>query len=95
MNGQLVACICEGAAEEEIVKKLLYHDCLIFSVDQLLDNKPLRVRNAKKFQDQYLGKSYDDLIRVYRILDSRNEKFSISKIYEKKFYWKISSLTPK
>ena len=39
---EYVACICEGGAEETIINILLDNNCLIFSREQLLEEKPLR-----------------------------------------------------
>lgn len=79
-----VACICEGTAEEVIVSKLLEADRLIFTRDKLLENELIRTRGAVNFEQRYLRKSYRDKITVLRILDSRREKFRISKAYEHK-----------
>lgn len=81
---QYVACICEGAAEEVIINILLDHDKLIFSREQLIEEKPIRCRDAKTFEERYLRKGYKGKISVVRILDSRKEKFKISRAYEHK-----------
>ncbi len=79
-----IACICEGTAEEVIINLLLDSGKLIFSRGQLLEEKPIRCRNAKKFEDTYLRKGFTDKISILRILDSRRENFRISKAYEHK-----------
>ncbi|MCD8130822.1 MAG: hypothetical protein LUE16_06015 [Lachnospiraceae bacterium] len=79
-----VACICEGAAEEVIINILLDHDKLIFHRSQLVEEKPLRCRDAKKFEERYLRKGFSDKISVVRILDSRRENFRLSKAYKHK-----------
>lgn len=79
-----VACICEGTAEEVIINILLDHDKLIFNRKQLIEEKPLRCRNAKTFEERYLRKGFTDRISVVRILDSRRENFKISRAYEHK-----------
>lgn len=84
ITSKYVACICEGAAERSIMKLLLDNDKLIFSYDNLLDGDVLRCRSAKDFQEQYLKKGFTEKISVYRILDSRREKFKLSKAYESK-----------
>ena len=43
-----IACICEGAAEETIIKLLLDADRLQFTYDHLLEREVLRSRKAKK-----------------------------------------------
>lgn len=79
-----VACICEGTAEEVIINILLDHDKLIFNRKQLIEEKPLRCRNAKTFEERHLRKGFMDQISIVRILDSRRENFKISKAYEHK-----------
>lgn len=78
------AVICEGAAEEAIIDILLDGHLLIFEREELLDEKVLRCRNAKTFESRYLRKSFDDKISVIRILDSRKEKFNLSREYRDK-----------
>jgi len=42
----LIACICEGAAEEAIIELLLESDKLIFNRQQLLEEQIIRCRKA-------------------------------------------------
>ena len=79
-----IACICEGAAEETIIKLLLDADRLQFTYDHLLEREVLRSRKAKKFEEQYLRKGFTEKITILRILDSRNENFKLSKAYEQR-----------
>lgn len=79
-----VACICEGTAEEVIINKLLEADRLIFTRQYLLENELIRTRSAASFEQRYLRKDYQAKITVLRILDSRRERFKISKAYEHK-----------
>ena len=75
------ACICEGTAEQIIINLLLDNDKLIFTRDMLIEHDVLRCRSGKKFEEQYLRKGFTEKITVFRILDSRNENFKISKAY--------------
>ncbi len=79
-----VACICEGATEQAIIELLLDADKLTFTYDNLLEGEVIRCRNAKNFEQRYLRKGFTDKITVLRILDSRREKFQLSKAYEPK-----------
>lgn len=79
-----VACICEGSAEKAIIELLFENDKLIFTKEQLLDGKVISVRNAEKFEKKYLNKKFDKTIDIVRVLDSRNEKFKLKKVYEPK-----------
>ena len=78
------ACICGGSAENAIMDILLDSDLLIFSREEMLEEAVIRCREGKKFEQKYLRKGFNDKISVIRILDSRREKFKISKAYEHK-----------
>lgn len=80
----IVACICEGSSEAAIIDILLDDDRLIFSREDLLDNKVIRKRQGKSFEKTYLRKEFASKISVVRILDSDYEYFKISKAYEHK-----------
>ena len=79
-----VACICEGASEETIIKILLDANKLKFTYDDLIDNDIIRCRSAQKFEERYLRKRFSGEITILRVLDSRRENFKLSKAYEKK-----------
>lgn len=76
-----IACIAEGGAENAIMNILLDNDLLIFNRERMLDEAVLNCRSAKDFEERYLRKGFTDKITVYRILDSRREKFNLSKAY--------------
>lgn len=78
------ACICEGAAESAIIDILVDNDLLIFSRSEMLEESVIRCRSAKRFEERYLRKGFDDQISVVRILDSRREEFRLSKAYAHK-----------
>jgi len=80
----IIACICEGAAERAVIDLLLDNNTLYFKRFQLLDDKIIRVRNAQRFEEQYLRKHFNDKITIIRILDSKNESFKLSKAYKDK-----------
>ena len=84
MAENLIACICEGSAERAIMNKLLDEERLIFSRSELLDKEILKCRNAREFEDKYLGKNFTNKITVYRILDSRRENFNLRAAYRNK-----------
>lgn len=78
------ACICEGAAEAAIIDILVDHNLLIFSRSEMLDEKVIRCRSAKQFEERYLRKGFEEPISVVRTLDSRREQFRLSKAYKHK-----------
>lgn len=79
-----VACICEGAAETALIDILLDNNLLIFTRQQMLEETVIRCRTAKKFEERYLRKGFQQSISVVRILDSRKEHFNLSKAYAQK-----------
>ena len=78
------ACICEGSAEEAIIDILVDNDLLIFKREEMLEECVIRCRSAKRFEERYLRKGFDEQISVIRILDSRREEFRLNKAYEQK-----------
>lgn len=74
------ACICEGSAESAIIDILVDNNLLIFTREEMLDEKVIRCRSAKNLE-KYLRKGFDEPISVIRILDSRRERFKLSKAY--------------
>ena len=78
------ACICEGSSEQAIIELLIEDGRLIFSYEDLLEEQVLRCRDAKTFEERYLRKGFDDKITVFRILDSRREKFRLRPVYADK-----------
>ncbi len=85
-DGCLIACICEGSAEQAIIELLLENKMLIFEKEQLLEDKIIRIRGAKKFEDQYLKKKFNKKIIIIRVLDSLKENFNLSALYKDKIY---------
>ena len=75
------ACICEGAAEGAIIDILVDNGLLIFSREEMLDEKVIRSRTGKNFEEQYLRRGFETKVTVLRILDSHHEKFQLSKAY--------------
>jgi hypothetical protein len=84
MDDTIIACICEGNAEHAIMDILLESDAIVFKKEQLLYEKIIRTRSAQQFEQDYLRMNFGKKITVYRILDSRREKFKLSKLYEEK-----------
>lgn len=80
----VAACLCEGTAEEVIMKKLLEDNKLPFSKEELLGKDILRVRSGRNFATNYLNHTFSETIEVYRIHDSKSEVFNLPKPYEQK-----------
>ena len=54
------ACICEGSAEEAIIDILVDNDLLIFNREEMLEECVIRCRSAKRFEERYLRKGFDE-----------------------------------
>ncbi|MGE7672958.1 hypothetical protein ACQKMV_05140 [Lysinibacillus sp. NPDC094403] len=83
-----VLCICEGNAEKEIMRLLMEHGLLKFTIDDLIDNDFLTGTNrkAKNIETRFLGQTYNEgqLIEIIRITDSKRENFKINKDFNHK-----------
>ena len=82
--GRYIACICEGGAERAILDLLLDNHKLIFERKDLIEEEVLRCRSGREFEERYLRKGFTEKITIYRILDSRGERFNLSKAYQQK-----------
>lgn len=86
----LNAILCEGAAEQAILEILIENDALTIKKDTLLEDSVLRVRSAEHFFKKHMRKQLDEKVTIYRILDSKKEKFKLSNKLEKKFSGKFT-----
>lgn len=80
LGDNLIACICEGGAEDTYIRILLENNALIFDKSQLLEGEPIRERRIKSFEKKYMGKRFSKKLVILRILDSRGEQFKISQL---------------
>lgn len=84
------AILCEGAAEEAVIDILLENSAIKINSDQFLINKgPISERKAEDFCNKYLGAEFEGKVNVYRIIDSKSDKFNfktkrLRSIYEEK-----------
>lgn len=80
-SSSLIACICEGGAETAIMDILLDNDLLIFNREQLIKESVLPRTSVKEFERRHLRMAYDQKLLILRVIDSRGEKFNLSKAY--------------
>ncbi|MFB0958551.1 hypothetical protein [Proteiniclasticum sp. QWL-01] len=83
-SSSLIACICEGGAETAIMDILLNQDLLVFSRDQMIEESVLPRTSVKEFERRHLRLAYDQKILILRVIDSRGEKFNLSRAYRSK-----------
>lgn len=81
ISGEKVAVICEGGAETAIMEMLLEADRLVFTEEDLFYGEIIRCRSASTFEQRYLNVRMDFKLTVIRVLDSRREKFRLSRPY--------------
>ena len=62
------ACICEGSAEEAIIDILVDNDLLIFNREEMLEERVIRCRSAKRFEEFRLSKAYEQKIDVVNVI---------------------------
>lgn len=79
-----IICSCEGASEETIMNILIDNNKLIFSRENLVDNKLFRYRKASEIEEKLLRRGYGKSISILRVSDSKNEKFKLSRLYEER-----------
>lgn len=85
--------LVEGNAEKAIIDILLDNNKLIFQRSEILEDEIIKSRNAKTFCNEYLNFNFDGKIIIYRVLDSKNEKFKVPKEYEFKVEKVINIIT--
>lgn len=78
LKEEYVICSCEGSAELAIMKLLLEHDSLVFTIDNLVDREVSDKRKATDIQTAFLGRSYEKPVNILRILDSKRDFFELS-----------------
>lgn len=81
LRNDYIICSCEGASEEAIMNILLDNNQLIFSRNSLVDNEVIRCRKASEIENKYLKRAYGKDVCILRISDSKNEKFTLGKLY--------------
>lgn len=83
-NGETIMCVCEGNFEYEIIEILLDNDLLFFTREDLIEEKPTKIRSASRLQTEYLNRKFEKGLIILRIIDSKSDKFRLSKEYENK-----------
>ena len=81
-SSKLIACICEGGAETVIMDLLLDNGLLIFNREQLMEERTLPRTSVREFEQRYLRTEFDQKILILRVIDSRREKFNLSRAYQ-------------
>ena len=69
------ACICEGSAEEAIIDILVDNDLLIFNREEMLEECVIRCRSAKRFEERYLRKGFDEQMISLSVLEKNQANF--------------------
>ena len=82
----IVACIWEGNSEKYIITLLLEQEALIFTKEQLLDDKFLqgKYRNPENFSNQYLTMDYEGSQIVVLSIQDNKKTYSLKNPYSNK-----------
>ena len=71
------ACMAEGGAETAILDILLDHGLLIFSREDIYQNKVLPRVGGREFADRYLRYGLSKPLFLFRVIDSKAENFRL------------------
>ena len=82
-EGYHALIVCEGTAEEVVIKKLIKADALIFSQKTIID--VTRTRKASEIQANYLSYDFPWPLCIVRVLDSRKESFRLGALYADRY----------
>lgn len=80
----MVVLACEGACEVYLMQQLLDNDCLIFNKKEILDRRPIHMRQPKEISALIDTLSVNEKIVFYRIGDTQKEDFSLSCFWARK-----------
>ena len=87
---QSTLVICEGSAESVIFELLLAEGKLIIPKDSLIEDPQTgrlytRCRKDRDIEERFLSVTYGSLcVNIVRIIDSPNERFHLSPLYQSK-----------
>lgn len=82
-EGYHALIICEGTAEEVVIKKLIDADALIFPQEDVIE--VTRTRKASEIQANYLSYDFPWPVCIMRVLDSRKESFQLGSLYVNRY----------
>lgn len=82
----LIVLMYEGSAEKAILEYLLDNELLIFTWDDLFENKIFQRCALTRFCKCNLNHEMNSKIQFVRVIDSKNEKFNIPPAYKRKIY---------
>ncbi|NLY82198.1 MAG: hypothetical protein GX078_05430 [Clostridiales bacterium] len=91
--GKKILCMYEGNAEKAILNILLDNSLLIFDRKMLIKGKPVRRERVNIIEKKYLSDDFRCQIVIIRVIDSKNEKFKLSKLYVNKVDSIINTIT--
>lgn len=81
MNDKYILCICEGNFEITIMEMLLERHLLPFEKERLVEEKFIKRGSVANISRNYLNRKFDKPVYILRIIDSKSEKFKLSKEY--------------
>lgn len=85
LKDKRILCLCEGAAEYDIMNLLLENELLIINKEDLYDEKLHYRKRVRDIEDQFLGYSHQKELIILRVIDSKNEQFNLKKAYANRY----------
>lgn len=91
-ENDLVAVICEGKVEKQIISMLLERNALIFGEEQLLDDEllPGKLRHGEHFKNKYLTFDHKEQIVILIIADKKDERGKLK--IDEEYMFKVKSI---
>ena len=83
MMTSYVLFICEGGAEDTILRMLMEAGCLLCSNESIVGIS--RRRKAREIEHQYLTIDYERKLVLIRLVDSRRERFHLSPLFRDRY----------
>ncbi len=85
LQDKYILCLCEGAAELDIMNRLLDRNLLVFTRNDLIEETLHHRKKARDIEERFLGLSYKKEVVILRIIDSKNEQLKLGKAYKDRF----------
>ena len=74
----MIVLACEGKCEVKLLTKLIENNCLVFDIKNILDRRPLHIRQPQSITPLINILPIEEDIIFYRIGDTQNDDFDLS-----------------
>lgn len=80
LQEKYILCLCEGAAELDILNRLLDQNLLVFTRNDLIEETLHYRKKVSDIEERFLGLSYNKEVVILRVIDSKNEQLKLGKL---------------